>query len=140
MAQGKLAESEKWSDLRQEVTDGSQELCRVLREQRDEDLAVLVELGIWCRLLEIVSTAVMDNGDQSKWSLAIGSAALLTDMQSRFSQLSDTTRSNDRIVYLGDSLGFLCRNWDNDSVPSPERMNKTRDKIGLTMRKLTLRN
>ena len=139
MSQGKLAENEKWADLRQEVTDGHQELCRVLREQRDEDLAILVELGAWCRLLEMVCTAVNDAAEPATWPLAIGSPALLKDMKSRYSQLSDVTRGNERLVLLGEGLEFLCRNWDNDEVPGPERVTKTRNKLEILMRKLTLK-
>jgi len=139
MAQGKLAESETWSDLRQEVVDGHQELCRVLREQRDEDLAVLVDLGIWLRLLEMVSGVVAKSNAPEVWPLTIGSPALLRDLQVRFSRLSDTTRKQERVATIGDALGFLCRHWDNGAAPDAERVANTHKKIELLMKRLTMK-
>jgi len=79
MAQGKLAEEGNWEALRQEVVDGHQELCRVMHEQRDDDLAVLVDLGIWMRMLEMVSTVVAESGEPTSWPMAIGSPTLLIE-------------------------------------------------------------
>ena len=139
MAQGKLAEQDKWSDLRQEVVDGHQELCRVLHEQRDEDLAVLVDLGIWLRLLEMVSGVVAEANTPSTWSLAIGSPALLRDLKTRYSRLSDATRSHDRVSMIGDSLDFLCRHWESPNPPDADRVFNSHKKIELLMRRLTLK-
>ena len=55
MAQAKMAEMDEWKNLRQEIVDSHQELTRLLREQMDEDLSVLVDIGAWMRSLEIVS-------------------------------------------------------------------------------------
>ena len=139
MAQGKLAESETWNDLRQEVVDGHQELCRVLREQRDEDLAVLVDLGIWLRLLEVISGVVQETNAPGAWPLTIGSPALLRDLKARFDRLSDATRMNEKVATIGDALDFLCRHWDNTIPPDADRVANSHRKLELIMRKLTLR-
>ena len=139
MAQGKLAEEANWDDLRQEVVDGHQELCRVMHEQRDDDLAMLVDLGIWTRLLDMVSTVVAESGEPTSWPLTVGSPALLREMQNRFAKLSPATRLHERIVPLGDFLGHLSRQWDNNEPPTAERVAKSQEKIASLMRKMTLK-
>lgn len=56
MAQGKMAEEEKWKELRVEISLTHDELQRELREMKDEDLARLVDTGMWLRLLEVSSS------------------------------------------------------------------------------------
>ncbi len=136
LAQGKLAEQDKWQDLRQEVVDGHQELCRVLHEQRDEDLAVLVDLGIWLRMLEMVSGIIAESDDSRVWPLAIGSPALLHDMKTRYEQMSEPTRKLERITQIGDVLDYLCRHWDNDTIPEKDRVVKAHQKIEMLLHKL----
>ncbi len=137
LSQGKLAEKDHWQDLRQEVVDGHQELCRVLHEQRDEDLAVLVDLGIWMRLLEMVSGIIAESEDTSVWPLAIGSPALLNDMKTRYGQLTESTRKLEHITQIGDVLDYLCRHWDNDTIPEKDRVTKAHQKIEMLLHKLT---
>lgn len=136
MSQGKLAEKDKWTDLRQEVVDGHQVLCRVLHEQRDEDLAVLVDLGIWLRLLEVVSHVVEESQDKAMLPLAIGSPKLLLDLQNRFGRISEAVRMGENVASIGDALDFLCRHWDNDLEPDLERVQMSHRKIALLIRKI----
>jgi hypothetical protein len=129
MAQGKMAELDEWKDLRQEVVDGHQELCRVLREQRDEDLAVLVDMGVWVRVMDMVSGMVVDSSDPSVWPLCVGSPALLKDLKQRYSQMSEATRHQERIASLGDMLDLLYRHWVNAPPPTLEEVKMTRDHV-----------
>ena len=129
MSQGKLAEREQWSTLRQDVVDGHQELCRFLREQRDEDLAILVDMGVWMRMLDMVSGVVVESPDAGVWPLCIGSPALLKDLKQRYSLLGENTRKLDRIAALGELMDYLCRHWVDAPPPSILRVTKARDKI-----------
>ena len=129
MSEGKLAEQEEWTMLRQEVVDGHQELCRFLREQRDEDLAVLVDMGVWMRMMEMVAGMVIDSPDRNLWPLCVGSPALIKDMKQRYAQMAGSTRSNERIVALGSVVDFLYDHWVDMPPPSQNRVAKSRDKI-----------
>ncbi len=137
MGAAKLAEGENWSELRQQVVDGHQDLCRVLREQRDDDLAVLVEIGIWIRLIDMVSTTVMVVDDPKVWPLAIGSPALLKDLKARTDHLSEATRQQKEIAPLAEDFDFLLRRWDNADVPDRERLERTRAKIEIIIKRLS---
>ncbi len=141
MAMAKLAEMSKWGDLRQEVVDGHQELTRLLREQRDEDLAILVDLGAWMRVIEVSSTLVAEAPETSVKPLCIGSVDLLKDLRQRFSQLSKRTQQHETLVQVVEMLDFLIRGWSNPSnlPPTQEFVAKTNDKLKSLMRKLTLK-
>lgn len=141
MSMAKLAEMSKWGDLRQEAVDGQQELTRILREQRDDDLAVLVDLGSWMRGLEISSTVVAEVPDATVRPLSIGSLDLLKDLRQRYAQLSAPARAHSTLASVDDLLGFLIRAWSGvgDQRPSQEVVTKTRDKISNLMRRLTLK-
>lgn len=141
MAMAKLAELNKWVDLRQEAVDGHQELTRLLREQRDDDLAILVDLGAWMRVIELSSALATAAPEPSVKPLCIGSVELLKDLKQRFSQLSATVQQHETLVAVGEMLDYLIRNWTNpaNNPPSQEFVTKTNDKFKSLMRKLTLK-
>lgn len=139
MSQGKLAEMEDWSGLRQEVVDGHQELCRLLKEQRDEDLATLVEVGVWVRLLHVVSSILSESDEVPLYPLCIGSEALIKDLQERYSQLSDATRAHDRISAMGTLIDTVARYWLSAAPPEKDRVVKTRDKLQEIITRVTLK-
>lgn len=137
MSQGKLAEMEEWASLRQEVVDGHQELCRLLKEQRDEDLATLVDIGVWVRLLHVVSSIVADSNEPALFPLCIGSESLLKELQTRYSHLSATTRAHPHILAMGTLIDTVARYWFDSPPPEKERVVKTRDKLGELIHRIT---
>ncbi|MBL9117394.1 MAG: hypothetical protein JNJ83_20470 [Verrucomicrobiaceae bacterium] len=139
MSQGKLAEMEQWPDLRQEVVDGHQELCRLLREQKDDDLAILVDLGVWIRLLQLVSTVVDEGDEQAKFPLCIGSPKLVEDLQARWSRLSQPTQVIDRIDTVGHTITFMAKAWLQDLPADKARVTKTREKLAELVARITSR-
>jgi hypothetical protein len=141
MAMAKLAEMSQWADLRQEAIDGQQELARLLTDQRDEDLAALVDLGAWLRTLEVASTLVMEAPESEVRPLCIGAKALLSELQTRFEGLSEPTRIHVSIVPIGDTIAFLGRHWNlpEGECPSEELVIKTHEKLKNLMKKLTLK-
>lgn len=141
MAMGKLAESSKWTDLRQEAVDGHMELGRLLHDQHDDDLAILMDLGVWLRVLEIASSLVAAAPDAGVKPLCIGSCDLLKELQARFAQLSDATRKQELIAMVGENLDLLHRHWSNvgEGEATQEFVDKTHDRLRSLMRKATLK-
>ncbi|MCB1209431.1 MAG: hypothetical protein KDK97_08900 [Verrucomicrobiales bacterium] len=141
MAQAKMAEMDQWTELRQEVLDGQKEMDRILREQHDEDLAILVDLGVWMRILEIVSAIVVENPDTDTRALCIGSPALLEDLRTKFAKMAEATRKEEVVAALGELLDFLDRHWSqvDKEIPSSEVVAKTNERIKALMKKLTLK-
>jgi hypothetical protein len=141
MAQAKMAEMGDWASLRQEIVDGHQELLRQLREQRDEDLAVLVEIGAWMRALEIVSKLVVELPEVDKRPLCIGSPALLAQLRQSFASLSELNRRGLLLQPVISVLTELEKVWsDRHSGPPTQSMvTRTHDQLKRVMEELTLK-
>jgi hypothetical protein len=141
MAQAKMAEMDEWKGLRQEIIDGHLEMMRILREQMDEDLAVLVSLGAWIRSLEIVSKLVVETPEVDKRPLCIGSPALLAELRHDFSTLSDFTRRSALLQPLITLLADLEQTWSNPKAGAPtQRMVAgTHERLRSVMEELTLK-
>jgi hypothetical protein len=141
MAQAKMAESDEWQDMRQEIVAGHQELMRLLREQRDEDLSVLVNIGAWMRSLEIVSKLVVETPEVDKRPLCIGSPALLALLRQNFSTLSDLTRHSQLLQPVILVLTELEKVWSDrlSGPPTQGMVSRTQDQLRVLMEDLTLK-
>ncbi len=141
MAQAKMAESDEWPALRKEIVGGHQELMRVLREQKDEDLAVLVDIGAWMRSLEIVSKLVVEIPDVDKRPLCIGSPALLAKLRNDFSTLSDFTRRSAPLQPVIIVLTELEKVWNDRNIGPPTQgmVAGTHEQLRKVMEGLTLK-
>jgi hypothetical protein len=140
MSASKLAETEKWPELRQDLINGHQELCGHMREHKDDDLALLVELGLWMRMLEMVSTLVIQAKDAQFWPHTVGSADLVKSLNTHFFQLSEPIRSAEKMLKLGEVIDYLQRHWAQPTQPTEEaEVIKTHERISLLMRSMTLK-
>lgn len=141
MAQAKMAEMDEWKDLRQEIVDGHQEIIRLLREQMDEDLALLVDLGAWMRSLEIVSKLVVETPEVDKRPLCIGSPALLAELRQDFAKLSRDTRRSTQMLPLILVLRELERVWADERLGPPTQgmVARTHEQLRTLMEDLTLK-
>jgi hypothetical protein len=141
MAQAKMAEMDEWKDLRQEIVDGHQEIIRLLREQMDEDLSLLVDLGAWMRSLEIVSKLVVETPEVDKRPLCIGSPALLADLRQDFAKLSRDTRRSTQLLPVILVLRELERVWADERLGPPTQgmVARTHEQLRNLMEDLTLK-
>jgi len=141
MAQAKMAEMDEWKELRQEIVDGHQEIIRLLREQMDEDLALLVDLGAWMRSLEIVSKLVVETPEVDKRPLCIGSPALLADLRQDFAKLSRDTRRSELMQPVILVLRELERVWADERLgpPTSGMVARTHQQLRTLMEDLTLK-
>jgi hypothetical protein len=117
MTQGNLAEQTAWKDLRQELVDGHQETLRLLREQKDEDLALLIDIGVGLRLLEIVSAVIIAAPESDMGPLGRDSPSLLRDLREDFSRISAEKRELPLLVRVCAVIDEACASWqDLDKV------------------------
>ncbi len=136
----KAAEREDWATVRKIVSESQALIEELLIDQRDEDLAALVDLGMWMRLLEITTAIVMNDEEISNMTLCIGSVPLLNSFKARFDKLGETTRANEAIAEIGAVLDFLQRHWANtDDPPDAEVVGMTSKKLVKLMNRLTLK-
>ena len=127
--------------LRQEIVDGHQEIIRLLREQMDEDLSLLVDLGAWMRSLEIVSKLVVETPEVDKRPLCIGSPALLADLRQDFAKLSRDTRRSTQMLPVILVLRELERVWGDERLGSPPQsmVARTHEQLRTLMEEITLK-
>ncbi len=140
MAQAKMAEMDEWKDLRQEIVGGHQELLRLLRDQMDEDLAVLVDMGAWMRSLEIVSKLVIEIPDVDKRHLCIGSPALLAELRARFATLGDDTRRSALLQPVILVLTELEKTWGDTAAGAPTQgmVARTHEQLNTVMKEMIM--
>jgi len=131
MAQGKMAESNEWKELRHEIVDSHQVLIRMLREQKDDDLAVMIDLGLWLRLLEIVSNVVVENDTVEVRPLCIGSPVILQEIRDDFNRLSLLKHEEAMIKHIGAAIEEISVLWrsPNPGPPTVEQVTKTHEKL-----------
>jgi len=136
----KAAEREDWPTVRKLVSESQALIETLLNEQRDEDLAALVELGMWMRLFEITTAIVVNDEEISNKTLCIGSVPLLNSLKARYDKLGQATRDSDAIAKLGGVLEVLQRHWANtNGHPGPEVVGMTSEKLAFLMNRLTMK-
>ena len=130
MAQGKMAESNEWKELRHEIVDSHQELVRMLREQKDDDPAVLIDLGLWLRLLEIASNVVVENATVEARPLCIGSPAILQEIRDDFNRLTMAKHDETLIKRMGAAIEDISALWRGAQLaPTEEQVSRTNLKL-----------
>jgi len=141
MAQAKMAEMDEWKDMRQEIVDGHQEIMRLLREQMDDDLALLVDIGAWMRALEIVSKLVQETPEVDKRPLCIGSPALLADMRQDFAKLTPENQRSPPLPPVIAVISELERVWGDPKMGAPTQnmVIRTHEQLRAVMEELTLK-
>ena len=141
LALAKSAEMEMWPELRVGVIEGYEAIEQSLLDQRDEDLAILLKLGVWLRTLEVVSSVVLETPDADYQKLCVGSPALIMELRAAFATLPETVREGDVGKELGSLLEFLWRNWGRPEAlePTHEVVQMTHDRLAQAARKVSLR-
>lgn len=141
LGQAKMAETEQWNELKIGVIEGYRVLESSLVDQRDEDLAVLLKLGVWLRTLEVVSSVVLDSTEDAHKKLCVGSPALIEELRSDYTKMDESVRVGDVGKELGVILDFLWRNWGRPDAlePNAELVRKTNQRLMESARKLSLR-
>jgi hypothetical protein len=138
MSEANLAQDEKWAELRQELINGHQELCRFLREQKDDDLACLVDLGVWLRMVQIVSQLVVEAKDPLQWKACVGSPELIADIYKRYTSLGEVCRNCDQLRKLGEVVAYLEKTWsDKTLVPDAATAERSHERVTVLIRSLS---
>lgn len=139
LAQRKMAEGEDWMNTRRQVGDVQVQIEKLLVAQKDDDLAILVDLGMWMRLFQITTSVFLNDTDLPNKTLCIGSMPLLNDLKARYDKLTETARQNDAVAQLGNTLGLLQRHWEaNVEHPPADLVQLTFEKIAFLMGRLAL--
>jgi len=136
-AGSKMAEVEDWPALRKQVMQTQQHIESVLNEQRDEDLAIVMNLGIWIRLFDIGSSLVVGEPALQDKSICIGSVPMLNELVARYERLTEPSRENETISWIGGVLEMLQRHWTAaEGKPTQELVQMTHEKLRFLIGKI----
>lgn len=139
MTQGNLAEQNAWKELRQELVNGHQETLRLLREQMDEDLALLADIGVRLRLLEIVTSVILAAPKTEVPAISSGSPALLQELRERIGQISSSKVALPLLGHVRSVIEETSTAWsdlDKQPLTQPE-VTATSEAIKKLMQEIT---
>lgn len=139
LAQSKMGETGDWAAARKQVSETELLIEKLLNDQKDEDLALLVNLGVWARLLEISTSIVSNDPDVADKTICIGSMKHLAELNAQFNKLSAPVRADESIARLGALLDQILRHWqDAQDHPGAEVVSFSYEKLKFLMERLTL--
>lgn len=138
MTQGNLAEQNAWKELRQELVDGHQEALRLLREQMDEDLALLIDIGVGLRLMEIVSAIIVAAPESDVSGLCSGTPDLLQDLRENCGRISAERRELPLLTRIRSTVDETSQTWRNvEKTPlTQEQAAETNEKLKVLMQEM----
>jgi hypothetical protein len=136
-AGSQMAESGNWPALRQQVQQTQQHIEAALIDQRDEDLAILVDLGLWMRLFDMGTTLVSGAPNVPDKTISIGSLPTLNELVDRFEHLTEVARTDEAVALVGGVLEMLQRHWTAaQGQPADEVVQMTHDKVRFVIGKV----
>lgn len=118
---GVMAEKQDWNAVRMRMQRCLDELTDRLHSQRDDDLVILIDLGLWLRVLEISAQAVIEDEDFTRKDLCVGAVAILIELRERHGDLSEAVRADEALNEIGIELVRLAWRWDGRSGTDPSR-------------------
>lgn len=140
MGESKMAESQDWVAVRPMLHEKRVLIEKLLGEQRDEDQATLVNLGMWFRLFEVTSEVVLADAEAKDRKICVGSPALLESLAIRYETLSEKAREDESVAVIGKTFGQLMRRWPLlEGEPTDELVGFTAVKVKGVNEKLTLK-
>ena len=119
-------------ELAEGLAEGHQERRRVLRERQEEDLALIIDTGLWLRLLEVSSNLIADLPGTETRHLCIGSTTTLQLMRDRFDRISEKKRQGPHLQLVRGALVEAQTVWltKPNEFPTAEAVRKTRQRFG----------
>lgn len=138
MTQGNLAEQNAWKELRQELVEGHQEALRLLREQMDEDLALLIDIGVGLRLMEIVAAIIVAAPESDVRGLCSGTPDLLQDLRENCGRISAEKRELPLLTRIRSTVDQTSQAWKNvEATPlTQEQAAETSEKLKALMQEM----
>src|SRR6266550_493191 len=86
-----FAENDDWDTLQEELEATQNEVKSSMQSHSDQDLVILVSLGGWIRGTQVVTSAIMQNYDESA-AKVLREPALVHFIQSKINEISSALR------------------------------------------------
>ena len=102
-----LADHNAWNELREQLDAVGMEIKSTMESKRDEELVILVTLGMWIRGIEIVSDWMVKNYSLEAAEL-LRQPAVATFLQTQLDMLPEKVRNDALIKTINDKLRVLA--------------------------------
>lgn len=132
-----------WAPAHLELEELVISLAGKLREQRDDDLALLLEIGLWVRTVH-VGAGVVGAGEVEDLTMASGGAGIPGWIATRAASLSERCRADPDIAYVLRQGEKIVRIWAPEKIAAGkvytlEEVTDTRDRLDGIINRLSKR-
>ena len=129
-----FAENDEWDALQEELEATQNEVKSSMQSHRDQDLIILVSVGGWIRGTQVVSTAVMQNYDESA-AKVLRQPALVNFIQSKLNEVSPDVRDEPLVKEVSGELPGLEKlvTFPVGKPPTPDEVRKVKEAVDKIM-------
>jgi hypothetical protein len=129
-----FAENDEWDALQEELEATQNEVKSSMQSHRDQDLIILVSVGGWIRGTQVVSTAVMQNYDESA-AKVLRQPALVNFIQSKLNEVSPDVRDEPLVKEVSGELPAIEKlvTFPVGKPPTPDEVRKVKEAVDKIM-------
>jgi len=126
-----FAENNEWDTLQEELEATENEVKSSMQSHADQDLVILVTLGGWIRGTQVVTSAIMQNYDESS-AKVLRQPALVHFMQSKVNEISPELRGERLVKDVSEQLGEIEKlvSFPPGKPPTVEEVRKVNQAAG----------
>lgn len=120
------ADGSDWKGLRSEVDTAQRHRQRLLREQKDDVLAELLDLGKWVRVLHCSVSVVAARGVEHE-ALAVGDPSITASLSKRAAALESAAKDDKSLRLLARRLALVEKLWSQPAPDPAARLARTQE-------------
>jgi len=129
-----FAGNNEWDTLQEELEATQNEVKSSMQSHADQDLVILVTLGGWIRGTQVVTSAIMQNYDESA-AKVLRQPALVHFMQSKINEISPELRDAPLVKDVSNQLGQIEKlvSFPAGKTPDVGEVRKINEAVGKAM-------
>jgi hypothetical protein len=132
-----FAENNEWDTLQEELEATQNEVKSSMQSHADQDLVILVTLGGWIRGTQVVTSAILQNYDESS-AKVLRQPALVHFMQSKINEISPELRNDPLVKNVNEELTKIEKlvSFPPGKVPNADEVRKVNEAVGKMMEQI----
>src|SRR5215212_11368955 len=132
-----FAENNEWDTLQEELEATQNEVKSSMQSHSDQDLVILVTLGGWIRGTQVVTSAIVQNYDETA-AKVLREPALVHFIQSKLNAISPELRQEPLVKDVSEQLTGLEKlvTFPEAKAPSQEDVKQLNEAVGKLMTKI----
>jgi hypothetical protein len=132
-----FAENNEWDTLQEELEATQNEVKSSMQSHADQDLVILVTLGGWIRGTQVVTSAILQNYDETS-AKVLRQPALVHFMQSKINEISPELRNDPLVKNVNEELTKIEKlvSFPPGNVPNADEVRKVNEAVGKMMEQI----